>query len=60
MYIWNKLDNENIVKLFGYIIEEGHPSLIIKWAPEGTIVEYIRKYPECDRISLVRSNLLNF
>ena len=52
-YIWNKLDHANIIKLYGFIQENGTPSLILEWAPNGTVIEYLKKNPMRDRAELV-------
>lgn len=53
MHIWSKLDHVNVVKLLGYIVEDGYPSIVLSWAPNGTVDQYVKGYPECDRVELV-------
>lgn len=49
------MTHENIVKLQGYTIENGYPSIVYGWSEGGTVNDYIKQHPECDRIKLVRT-----
>lgn len=43
----------NIVQLHGFIIEDNRLSLVLEWVPNGTIIEYLKDHPQCDRVKLV-------
>ena len=59
IYIWAKLNHSNVVKLEGYSIEDGFPSLISEWAEHGTVVEYAKNNIDKDAIAIVR-NLMTY
>lgn len=53
MYIWSKLENENIAKLQGFYEENGFPSFLSEWSEEGTVDSYVKDHPECDLKAIV-------
>ncbi|KIO24653.1 hypothetical protein M407DRAFT_51361, partial [Tulasnella calospora MUT 4182] len=54
IYVWAALDHPNILKLLGFAFENGRPCLVSPWCGNGTLQEYLRKYPDVDRRQLVR------
>lgn len=53
MNIWAKLLHENIIKLEGFILENGFPAVVSMWEMGGTVVEYVKGHPDCDMIRIV-------
>ena len=53
VYVWGKLEHPNIVKLEGYFLRESFPCIVLEWAENGTIVEFIKKFPERDLVQIV-------
>jgi hypothetical protein len=49
--VWKRLKHKNIVPLLG--ITPAPLQLISNWMPGGDLTEYIKKYPEVDRLDLV-------
>ena len=46
MYIWSKLEDDNVAKLQGFYEENGFPCFLSEWSEEGTVDLYIRKQPD--------------
>ena len=53
LYVASGVDHENVIKLSGYIMEEGHPSLVLPWAGGGTLPDYIKKHPDYPLLPIV-------
>ena len=53
--MWKRLVHENIVPLLG--ITTNPLQLISEWMSGGHLTEYIGKYPNANRLSLVRATL---
>lgn len=51
--MWAKLDHVNILKLEGYTLDGDYPSLVSVWAENGTVIEYVKRFPNCDLIEVV-------
>lgn len=51
---WSKLDHVNIVRLEGYVEENGYPSVVYIWAGGGPVNEYVASHPTCDLLDIVR------
>ena len=56
--MWKHLEHKNIVRLLG--ITSAPLQLISEWMPGGSIVEYIKKHPDADRLGLVGVPLVMF
>ncbi|KAG9046558.1 hypothetical protein FS837_004180, partial [Tulasnella sp. UAMH 9824] len=54
IYIWATLDHPNILNLLGFAFEDGKPCLISPWCENGTLQEYLQKFPDANRRRLVR------
>ncbi|KAG9048471.1 hypothetical protein FS837_012780 [Tulasnella sp. UAMH 9824] len=52
--IWAALDHPNVLGLLGFGSEDGKPCLISPWCENGTLEEYLQKFPDADRRRLVR------
>lgn len=54
LYIWKNLKHVNIVKAHGFVVEEEKfPSIILEWASNGTVIEYVKANRQCNRVELV-------
>ncbi|KAI5116778.1 hypothetical protein M0805_008733 [Coniferiporia weirii] len=54
IYIWSKLDHPNLLRLLGFIKDEGNlPSLVSEWMNNGSVLEYVKSHPDCDVIHLI-------
>ncbi|THH09475.1 hypothetical protein EW145_g1994 [Phellinidium pouzarii] len=54
LYIWSKLDHHNILQLWGFINDENdYPSLISEWMENGSVLQYVKKNPDCDVMRLI-------
>ncbi|KAI5120170.1 hypothetical protein M0805_008437 [Coniferiporia weirii] len=55
LYVWSKLEHPNLLRLEGFIIEEGRPlpSFVSEWMENGPILEYVKQHTECDMIHLI-------
>lgn len=51
--MWKKLQHPNIVPLLGIPAGIQPLETVSEWMEHGGITEYVRKYPEVDRIGLV-------
>ncbi|KAG8938039.1 hypothetical protein FRC00_000780 [Tulasnella sp. 408] len=54
IYIWTALDHPNILEFLGFTFEDGKPCLISPWCENGTLQEYLQKFPGANRQRLVR------
>ncbi|KAG8915009.1 hypothetical protein FRC00_008778 [Tulasnella sp. 408] len=54
IYVWTALDHPNVLELLGFAIEDGKPCLISPWCDNGTLQEYLQKFPDANRRRLVR------
>ncbi|KAG9048475.1 hypothetical protein FS837_012784 [Tulasnella sp. UAMH 9824] len=54
IYVWAGLDHPNVLVLLGFAIDYGKPCLISPWCDNGTLQEYLHKFPDADRRRLVR------
>ncbi|KAG9028162.1 hypothetical protein FS837_003968, partial [Tulasnella sp. UAMH 9824] len=48
------LDHPNVLELLGLAVEDGIPCLISPWCDNGTLPEYLKKFPDANRRRLVR------
>ncbi|KAG8893605.1 hypothetical protein FRB99_001852 [Tulasnella sp. 403] len=53
MRVWKCLDHRRILPLLGYAVLDTTPCLISLWCPNGTVLEYLERYPDADRYTLV-------
>ncbi|KAG9041114.1 hypothetical protein FS837_012725 [Tulasnella sp. UAMH 9824] len=53
LYVWATLDHPNVLELLGFAFEDGGPCLISPWCDNGTLQEYLQKFPEANRRRLV-------
>ncbi|KAI5120172.1 hypothetical protein M0805_008439 [Coniferiporia weirii] len=55
LYVWSKLEHPNLLRLEGFITEEGRPlpSLVSEWMENGSILGYVKQRAECDMIHLI-------
>ncbi|KAI5119290.1 hypothetical protein M0805_008205 [Coniferiporia weirii] len=55
MYIWSKLIHPNLLRLEGFITEEGYdlPSFVSEWMKNGSVLEFVKKRTECDVMRLI-------
>ncbi|KAI5116148.1 hypothetical protein M0805_001131 [Coniferiporia weirii] len=55
IYIWSKLMHPNLLRLEGFIREEGTilPSLVSEWMEGGSVLEYVKKHSGCDVLHLI-------
>ena len=60
MNIWFKFNHPNILRLIGFIIEGGYPSLISEWIEHGTMVDYLKSHPEAHVGKLVSLKLIMY
>ena len=51
--MWKRLQHPNIVPFLGILAEMPPFEIVCDWVENGTITEYVRKYPEIDRMGLV-------
>jgi len=56
--VWKRLEHRNIVPLLG--ITSNPLQLVSEWMTGGDLTEYINKYPDADRISLVSAPAVVF
>ncbi|KAG8937737.1 hypothetical protein FRC00_001294 [Tulasnella sp. 408] len=54
IYVWAALDHPNVLELLGFAFEDGRPCLISPWYDNGTLKEYLQKFPDANRRRLVR------
>ncbi|KIO24652.1 hypothetical protein M407DRAFT_76695, partial [Tulasnella calospora MUT 4182] len=54
IYVWAALDHPHVLELLGFAFEDGIPCLISPWCANGTLHEFLNKYPSADRRPLVR------
>lgn len=57
IYNWSKAKHHNIQELMGVIIFQGRLGMVSLWMDHGNLREYIDKYPDVDRYSLVLYSL---
>ncbi|KAL5532021.1 hypothetical protein ACEPAF_5585 [Sanghuangporus sanghuang] len=55
IYVWSKLDHENILPLMGYAIDTmtGFPLLVSRWMENGSAWAYVNSHPNPDVLRLV-------
>ncbi|KAL5504702.1 hypothetical protein ACEPAH_7365 [Sanghuangporus vaninii] len=55
IYVWSKLDHENILPLMGYSIDimTGFPLLVSRWMENGSAWTYVNSHPNPDVLRLV-------
>lgn len=53
IYYWSKAKHQNIQELMGVIMFQGRLGMVSLWMDHGNLREYIGKYPDVDRYSLV-------
>ena len=49
--MWKRLRHQNIVPFIG--VTQDPLQFVSKWMPNGTLTDYLRKYPGANRIGLV-------
>ncbi|KAG8915010.1 hypothetical protein FRC00_008779, partial [Tulasnella sp. 408] len=54
IYVWSTLNHPNVLELLGFATEDGKPCLISPWCDNGTLQEYLQKFPDANRRKLVR------
>lgn len=47
------------MKLEGYTMESGYPSIVSAWAENGTVIDYVRRHSACDLTEIVCFVLLS-
>ncbi|KAL5483167.1 hypothetical protein ACEPAI_8396 [Sanghuangporus weigelae] len=54
IYVWSKLDHENILPLMGYAIDTttGFPLLVSRWMENGSAWTYVNSHPNPDVLQL--------
>ncbi|CAE6538083.1 unnamed protein product [Rhizoctonia solani] len=52
LYHWSKLRHPNTLPLMGLALFRGYISMISEWMDHGSLTDYLRKYPDVDRIAL--------
>ena len=50
--MWKRLRHPNVVPFIG--VTQDPLQFVSEWMPKGTLVDYIRKNPDANRIGLVR------
>lgn len=50
---WYDLDHPNIASFIGYDFDATSARMVSDWQPNGNALQYVRKHPEVDRLSLV-------
>ena len=57
IYFHGKLNCANIVEVFGILIENDTPSIVMEWASDGSLDEYLRncdgRYDDLGIVSIV-------
>ena len=51
--VWKRLAHPNVVPLLGAAVVPCPPQLISDWVLGRNLTEYVKNYPEADRIGLV-------
>jgi hypothetical protein len=58
--VWKRLRHPNIVPFLGVPTKLPPPlEIVCEWMENGTIIEYVRKYPRADRVELVSEFVSN-
>ncbi|KAF8699922.1 protein kinase, partial [Rhizoctonia solani] len=58
IHLWSKMKHENIHRLLGVIIFEGHYlGMISEWMDNGNLYNYMLKHPEFDRCKMWHGDL---
>ncbi|QRW03551.1 Serine/threonine-protein kinase [Ceratobasidium sp. AG-Ba] len=52
LYYWSRLKHKNVVGLLGLAEFRGQMAMISPWQANGTLLEYIHRSPEVDRLRL--------
>ncbi|TDL15432.1 kinase-like protein, partial [Rickenella mellea] len=53
--IWSRLDHQNILRLWGYTLDDEEcPALISEWMTNGTVLSYLKLNPQVDLLDLVK------
>lgn len=57
-----ELDCVNVVKVRGFLMEDGYPAIIMDWAPGGSLYDYMKTFGNYDKLQTVRipKNLQSF
>jgi len=51
---WHALHHPNVVPFIGYDLGKDSARLFSEWQHNGHALEYVKKYPEADRLKLIR------
>jgi len=57
--VWSSLQHKNILKCLGFTYAfslegyRGLPALVSPWMENGTVIDYLEKNPNADRLQLV-------
>ncbi|KAG8723436.1 hypothetical protein FRC09_003338 [Ceratobasidium sp. 395] len=57
IYAWSKLEHPNVLELIGFSTFRGRISTVSAWMENGTLPEYISKYPSVDRFELIHGDV---
>ncbi|KAF8603007.1 kinase-like protein [Ceratobasidium sp. AG-I] len=52
IYLWSKAKHPNVHELMGVTIFQHHLGMVSAWMENGSLYEYIRKYPDVNRYQL--------
>ena len=56
IYFHGRLDCANIVEVFGILIEDDTPSIVMEWAPDGSLDKYLKncdgRYDDLEIVSI--------
>lgn len=51
--MWKSLQHPNVLPLMGVTMTEVHFAMVSEWMADGNIREFIKAYPDEDRLGLV-------
>ncbi|QRV74670.1 kinase domain protein [Ceratobasidium sp. AG-Ba] len=52
LYTWSKCDHPNIARFLGLAVFQGNIAMLSLWMEHGTVVDYIARNPNADRLEL--------
>ncbi|KAG8941690.1 hypothetical protein FRC03_004195 [Tulasnella sp. 419] len=58
MKVWSQLNHGNIVPFLGYAFSGTFPCMIAPWYENGSLPDYISRYPNLDKTQMVLESLL--